>query len=430
MPKTVLFFDHTAALGGGEVALLQLVQHLDRSRYRPLVVLASDGPLRAELLRAGVETHVIPLAPNVVHTRKDSLGGASLLRLGAIAQTLSYIRRLARFIRSRRADIVHTNSLKADIIGGISARLARVPVLWHVRDRIADDYLPAATARAFRLLCRVLPDYIIANSAATLETLHLPARNRRRGRGGAHTTGHAPATRKGCVVHDGVIDGVKREEQTAEAQIADQHIEANSLCIGIVGRISPWKGQHVFIKAAAAVRTQFPDARFQIIGSALFGEEAYEQEIRALAASLGLDGCLQWTGFVSNVMDFVRELDVLVHASTSGEPFGLVVVEGMVAGKPVVATNGGGVPEIVLHGVTGLLVPMGDASAMAAAIMHLLAHPEMARAMGQAGRERFEKHFTIEHTARKVQAVYEEMEEMGKRKRGLRQAAGYRNYML
>jgi glycosyltransferase involved in cell wall biosynthesis len=175
-----------------------------------------------------------------------------------------------------------------------------------------------------------------------------------------------------------------------------------------VGRISPWKGQHIFVDAAAEILRQYPDTRFQIIGSAMFGEEKYESQIRDQVTSLGLSSKIELTGFCDDVFSLINKLDVLVHASTMGEPFGQVVVEGMVAGKPVVATSGGGILEIVLDGQTGYLVPMGDASAMAAAVCKLLADPVGASEMGLRGRARVLQHFTIDITAQKVQSIYAE----------------------
>src|SRR5262249_9015542 len=156
----------TASMSGGEIALLHLLQALDRSRYVPLVVLGEEGPLVERLNALGMETLVLPLDKRVAQTKKDSLTSSALLRFGALWRSMGYSLRLARLMRTRKVDLVHTNSLKADILGGIAARLARVPVIWHVRDRIADDYLPALAARGFRLLCRLLPHYIIANSQA------------------------------------------------------------------------------------------------------------------------------------------------------------------------------------------------------------------------------------------------------------------------
>jgi glycosyltransferase involved in cell wall biosynthesis len=387
---TILFFDHTAMMSGGEIALLHLVRHLDRERFEPVVVLSSSGPLVEELQAADVETHVLPLAPSVVEARKDHLNRSALTRGRDMARLVVYSLRLAAFMRRRKIHLLHTNSLKADIIGGFAGRLARVPVLWHVRDRIADDYLPPKVARLFRWLSHRLPQGVIANSRATLSTLRLPGRRL------AH----------GCAVHDGIpIEDLPVEEKRGVAP----ECSSRETRVGIIGRISPWKGQHIFLEAAAAVLKEFPGTRFQIIGSALFGEEDYERTLRAQEQALGLSGSVEWLGFRTDVPALIRDLDILVHASTVGEPFGQVVVEGMAAGKPVVATHGGGIPEIVEDGVSGVLVPMNDAPAMAAAISGLLREPARARALGIAGRERVRSHFTIERTARQVEQVYDAM---------------------
>jgi glycosyltransferase involved in cell wall biosynthesis len=389
----VLLFDHTAMLGGGEIALLNLVRHLNPDTVKPIVVLGADGPL-VERLRPDIETHVLPLAARVGKTKKDALGIATLFRVREIFDVLAYVVRLARFIRQHQVQLVHANSLKADILGGIAGRLSFCPVIWHVRDRIDDDYLPKPVVRMFRLLCRVIPSYVIANSAATFRTLGLretpftdfdPARG--------------PGHHRFAVVHDGTYP----RSSTPEA--ADQPMSR----IGLIGRISPWKGQDVFLKAAARVTKTFPNVKFVIIGAALFSEHEFEQKVRRLPSELGIDGVVEFTGFRDDIERAIDELDVVVHASTTGEPFGQVIIEGMAAGKPVVATNGGGVPEIVEDGATGLLVPMGDVQAMAEAVCRLLRDPTRAREMGRRARERVKSHFTLELTAQRVEAVYREM---------------------
>jgi glycosyltransferase involved in cell wall biosynthesis len=403
--KTVLFFDHTAKMGGGEISLFHLVQRFNQERYFPVVVLGAEGELNRKLKECGIETHVLPLSENVANTRKDSLGRSSLLQFGAALRIIRYAFRLARFIRKRKIDFIHTNSLKADIIGGIAARLARVPVIWHVRDRIEDDYLPRSATRAFRYLCRTVPNFIIVNSEATLKTLRLPNPN---GVGASRIKSfilRSSVVYNG-VVHDGVpADSIEEFGGKCGTEAAPRPSEQQR--VGLVGRISPWKGQHVFIRAASEVRQVFPECHFLIIGSAMFGEEDYEREIKELASSLNLDDCLEFTGFRTDVPELVQSLDVLVHASTTGEPFGQVIAEGMAACKPVVATMGGAVPEIVQDGVTGLLVPMGDAHSMAEAIIKLLSDPELAQQMGAAGRQRVEEHFTMEHVVQRVEAIYD-----------------------
>jgi glycosyltransferase involved in cell wall biosynthesis len=389
----VLLFDHTAALGGGEIALANLVRHLDLKKVRPIVVLASDGPL-VERLSAIADTYVLPLSPRVVTHKKDKLGIATLFRVRDALSVLIYVGRLARFIRAHKIDVVHTNSLKADIIGGAAARLALRPVVWHVRDRIEEDYLPKMVVRGFRVLSHVIPSYVIANSAATLRTLHL-----RRGARGTSIPSGIELNGRAAVVHDGTGPALPEEKVSPRSGFR----------IGLVGRISPWKGQHIFIQAAALVNQSFPRARFFIIGAALFGEDQYDKEVRQLPGQLGVKDNVEFTGFRSDIKHAIAELDLLVHASTKGEPFGQVIIEGMAAGKPVVATNGGGVPEIVEDGQTGILVPMGDAGAMADAICQMLSDPARAKAMGIRARQRVADHFTLEQTARRVEAVYAEI---------------------
>ena len=380
-PIRILFVDHTAKMSGGEIALLNLVRHLDRGRCEPIVLLYSDGPLRAELAAAGVEVHVAPLDAAVVDTRKDSLGRGGLGTLAVAVRSAMAAVRQAGLIRRLRVDVVHTNSLKSDVIGGLSARLAGVPVVWHVRDRIAADYLPRAAVVAFRWLCRAVPRGVIANSGSTMQTLHLPA-----------------GRRWARVIHDGTPVG----PVTAV-------VPGGPPVVGLVGRITRWKGQHVFLDAAERVRAAFPDARFRIVGSVMFDERAYEAELHAQVARLGLGSAVEFTGFRADVGAAMADLAVLVHASVTAEPFGQVVIEAMALGRPVVATAGGGVLEIVDDGVTGLLVPMGDAAAMAAAIGRLLGDPGRAERMGAAGERRVRERFSIERTARAVEQYHAEL---------------------
>ena len=209
-----------------------------------------------------------------------------------------YIRQLARFLRRQRIEIVHTNSLKADVIGGLAGRLAHIPVIWHVRDRIEDDYLPGPVVHVFRILCRIVPQYVVANSAATLATVHLSA------------------ARPGAVIPSGVEIP---EDFQKDLQRTDAKIETMPGVVPgrpdafpghwLVGRLSRWKGQHIFLQAAAQVQARHPHARFHLIGGALFGEAAYEQELHTLVTTYGLEKSVKFWGFRSNVADLIGGLD-------------------------------------------------------------------------------------------------------------------------
>jgi glycosyltransferase involved in cell wall biosynthesis len=381
-------------MGGGEIALINLVRHLDRRRVTPIVLLFADGPL-AERLRGHVETHLIPLADSVAQAKKDGLGWNSLLKAKSAWLIMLQIWKVSRFAQRHEVDLIHTNSLKADIIGGLAARLAGIPLIWHVRDRIDFDYLPGSVVRLFRFLCRTLPNFVIANSASTLATLELEGRNR----GAAIASGVETSTMI-RVVHDGCrVEPNQNERSNLLSPVR----------VGLIGRISPWKGQDIFIEAAARLHRRHPRVRFEIIGAPLFSERNFEAQLHELCDSLNLKDVVEFAGFVEDIPARIAQLDIVVHASKTGEPFGQVIIEGMAAEKPVVATNGGGVPEIVEHCVTGLLVPMGDAQSMADAIEYLLKNPQEAAAMGVRGRQRVQEKFTIQKTARMVENVYREV---------------------
>jgi glycosyltransferase involved in cell wall biosynthesis len=381
-----MFLDHVASLGGAEVALFNLIRHFDFNIIQPIVVVGEEG-LLAERLRSIVEVHVLPMSAEVRTARKDNLGAKSLFLGSAIFAAIRYVRRLIRFIRSHNIDLVHTNSLKSDILGACAARLTAKPVIWHVRDRITPDYLPSGVATTFRMLSRWLPNMIIADSKAVAATLS-----------------EVP-TKRIHIVHE----GTPHEEFERHSQTSSVRVHNGNPVIGLVGRISPWKGQDIFVRAAAIVRHKHPEARFRIIGSALFGESTFEQKLQVLVEELDVAPIVEFAGFRNDIHVAIAELDILVHASTRPEPFGQVIIEGMAAGKPVVATNAGGVPEIIEDGVTGYLVPMSDAESMARVINELLDDPQAAFATSVRGQRHVAMNFSITKTVDGVVTAYRQL---------------------
>ena len=371
--KRILFVDHTAVMGGGEIAMLHLARHLDR--YEPMVALLSDGPLAGELTGAGVRTFLIQAGGGLVHARRDSLSLGT-----ALGSAIPTVLRIAKLIEVVDVDLVHCNSLKADLLGGAAGRLTGRPVIWHIRDRIAADYLPGAVAKFIRAMANVIPTHVVANSQATLQTLNLFDQH------------------SSSVIYSGLdLDPYLRSAPKQHGPIR----------IGIVGRLSPWKGQHVFLQAAALLRGEFPSAVFQIVGAPLFSETDYEKSLREQARSLGIESVTEFTGHRADVPDLLAGMDVVVHASTTAEPFGQVAVLAMAAARPRVATAGGGILESVVDGKTGLLVPMGDAGAMAAAIRRVLTEPGLAEELSCGGRKRAMDLFTIQRTARQMMELYD-----------------------
>jgi len=376
----VVFINHVARLSGGEIALTRLLPALAPT-VDVHVILAEDGPLVPRLRRLGIAVEVLAMDPVLRDTSRTAVTPtwSSLRQAG---HTLRYVVRLRRRIRLLRPDLVHTNSLKAAIYGGVAGRAAGVPVVWHLRDRIAPDYLPQAAVGLVRGLARVLPSAVITNSRATQQTL--------------------PPMRRGAVVHNAVVpDSAPHPPRRVSGPVF------GPLMFGVVGRLAPWKGQHVFLDAFARAFPHGPH-RARLVGSAMFGEDDYEGRLREQIGALELEDRVELVGFCEDVEAEYALLHVLVHCSVLPEPFGQVVVEGMAAGLAVIAAAAGGPLEIVDPEVDGLLVAPGDVAALAAAMRRLDAHRDLLDRLGQHAAESARR-FSPAATADGVLAVYRDL---------------------
>jgi glycosyltransferase involved in cell wall biosynthesis len=190
----------------------------------------------------------------------------------------------------------------------------------------------------------------------------------------------------------------------------DSPDQTNRVRICMCSVLLPWKGHEVLLAAVARVAARV-SAPFHLIvaGAAPDRGSDYPASLRRLAANLGIDHLVTFAGHVKDVYALLSQTDVAVHASVSPEPFGRVVAEAMICGLPVVATNGGGPAEIIADGETGLLVPMGDAEAMADALQRLIASPDLRREMGSRAREYALAEFDPKRSANRVMAIYEQM---------------------
>lgn len=356
----VVYLDHSSALSGAELALLRLLPHVPG--VDPLVILAEDGPLAPRLREAGVAVEVLPLAPRTNAVRRAALDGRRLPWRAAL-DVGRYVLALRSRLRELRPDLVHTNSNKSHVYGGLAARLAGVPHVWHARDRVAEEFMPSLAVRTMQLGARWLPAAVIANSEATLATL--PGAPRPPG--------------GGEMLRDPVLP-----EQYPQVTAA----ERDPLVVGLVGRLTPWKGQDLFLRAFARAFGDAPGVRARIVGSAMFGEEEYAASLPVLVAELGLSDRVDLVGFVEDVPGVLVGLDVLAHTSVIPEPFGQVVVEGMAAGLPVVASGEGGPAEVITDGVDGLLFTPRDEVSLAAALARAVGDVGLRARLGAAARER------------------------------------------
>jgi glycosyltransferase involved in cell wall biosynthesis len=374
--KQVIYVDHVPFLSGAELALCALLDRLDRSRWEPTVILGAAGPLEERLRRDGVAVEVLPMPATLLGRRP--LQRAAFLNPLRDASGMAYVARLAGRLRGR-ADLVHANSLRACILAGAAAALAGLPNIWQIHSVVAPPMIPPQAARILRFLARHLPRHVIFNSLAAAACFDLPSD-------------------RVSVVPPGV---------DSRLFVPADHPPRRVTRVGMIARLAPLKGQHVFVEAAQRLADTHPHLEFVIAGSALFGEDEYARSVRQQAAAGPHADRIRFLGFVDDVPGLMRDLDVVVHASTLPEAFGQVIVEAMLAGRPVVATAIGGPSEIIEDGVTGRLVPPADAMALAAAIADLEWHRDTAAAMARRARALALDRFDVGRTTLAVEAVYE-----------------------
>ena len=354
MSSSILFVDHASDVGGAELSLFDTAMHWDSPLH---VALLQNGPF-ADLLRANaVPATVIKAGAAVLEVRRGG-GWRQGLRAAAGIPALAF--HLAKLAKDY--DVLYANTQKSLIVGGPTAWLAGKPLVWHLHDILSPEHFSAMNRRLPVTVANRFCSRVIANSAATADAFI-------REGGNARLVG---------IVPNGISSApFSRDNKDDIAALRRElGLEGKKLA-GMFGRLAAWKGQHVFIRAVAGV----PDLHAVIVGGALFGEEAYEADLKRLCAELGVAGRVHFLGFRRDIPRLMRMMDLIVHASTAPEPFGRVLVEAMLAGTPLIASKAGGALEIVQDRVSGRLVTPDNAAELQGAMAETLASPAAASAM-------------------------------------------------
>lgn len=382
--RRILFVEGNidGTIGGSYFSLLFLASGLDRRRFEPIVVFAADNPLRARFDEQQIRTVIQPPPQPVLSER---------WRGSLVSRAVNFVHgwliepmRLARLLKQERIALVHlNNSITRNHPWMIAARLAGVPCITHERG-INTEFKPRDRWLGRRL------DAVICISAAVRENFV------------ARHLGSLPLS----IIHNGLDPRQMRVTRSPGEIRAELDVPEQTRLIGIVGNIRPWKGQEVVIRALATLRDEFPDVTCLLIGDIARGEESYRAEIEHLVAQLGLAGRVLLTGFRADVANYVNALEIQIHASTAPEPFGRVLLEAMALSKPLIASGGGAVPEIVVDGTTGLLFEPGNPDALGRCLRKLLQDRKLAAQLGSQGRRRLEDEFSIDHNIELTQHLY------------------------
>jgi len=373
MTTRILYVDHADLMGGAEQSLLRLMAGLDHAQFTPILACNPDTPICAAARGQGITTRLVDLGQlrgqrypvRLMRTWRRGIAG------------------LLKVIRQHDIQLVHSNVMRASLYAAPAARLAGMPLIWHVRD-IHEE------RRYVRWMGRMAARIIVI-SQAVAEPLPAQAQHKIRS------------------VPDGLdISRYGPDAASRHAFRSEFDIGADDLVVGHISWLSPWKQPDLFLKMAQAVAGLVPKSRFVIVGEAAHPShrEFVDNLKREAHVTLG-ERCI-FTGAQSPIQRALAGFDLLVHTSRA-EPLGLVIVEAMASGLPVAAFADGGVPGIIVDGMTGRLTPPGDMPALVNAVSDLLQHPEKRAAMGAAGRQRAGAEFSVARMVRRTEAVYDEL---------------------
>ncbi len=396
---SILFLSPTGQVGGAEAALHEMIAGLRDAHpsWSLDVVLGSDGPLAEKLKALGARVDVLPFPPAVARLGDWSVDGvgtliALLARCAvAVVPTFLYFRRLRTLLRSRAPAVIHTNGLKMHLLGAWAAPKA-TPVIWHFHDFAAGRRLASRLLRRSAGRCAA----VIANSRSVAEDAKYVCGN---------ATSVYPVWNAVDLVRFAPTGS--RVDLDALAQLPPP--TSDVVRVGLVATFARWKGHGTFLEALSLVPASLP-VRGYVIGGPVYetiGSQVALRELRERANSLGLESRVGFTGFIADSAPAIRSLDIVVHASTDPEPFGLVIAEAMACGKAVVASRGGGAIELTQASADSMTHVPGDACGLAERIQELASDPALRDRIGASGRETAERCFTRSRMARELTPIYQ-----------------------
>jgi glycosyltransferase involved in cell wall biosynthesis len=389
----VLYVENSAGvMGGSLMSLLQTVRAMvsdnallpDHRRIEPCFFFLYPNLLLDEFRSLGPVVVERPDyerygAPFLLPRALDGLLGRVpyTLRRG-LGEILPLALRVARVVRGFDADLVHANCrLGSNEYAVLGARLARRPVVVHERLMYRVPRLTRAVAPA--------ADAVVAISRAVAD----------------HLTHQRVPVRRLMTIPNGL------DAAALGRFIGPPRPEGAPLRVGMVGRITPWKGQHLFVEAARQLAARGANIEFHLAGDAPPRDLPYLQTVRETVLDAGLEDRVFFHGNVKKIYEFMAGMDVLAHCSVDPEPFGRVILEAMALGRPCIATRGGAAEEICTDGVDGLLVEPNRPDQLAAAILRLASDPAGAAALGARARRTVETRFALQTTARRFREIYE-----------------------
>lgn len=382
----IVLVDESSKMAGVEFSTLYLAQHIDLTRFRVVVVCPEEGDLPARCRASGIPVEILP-APKFMTTSIEisrrnipnplswGVNGAKLIGLA---------RRHAALYRRLGASLICTKGVFGHLYGTLAGRLAGVPVVIHMQDLLANrGYI-----RFFGNVAK-LSAHVIGDGSPIRDQL-------------------APFV--GADKVNVIYNGVDLDQFSASVEgqpvRAEWNVQPEEILIGNVARLTSWKGQDVLVRAFAQLAPDYPRAKLVLVGSPVFHGEAFEAELRRMVTASGLDGQVIFAGFRWDLPQVLAALDIFAYPSVKKDTSPLSVVSAMASGKPILSSDVGGVAELFTPDVDGIITPVSDVNALAAALRRLLDDADLRASLGRAARQKAERTLSLPAYARACEAVF------------------------
>ncbi|MEA5617171.1 glycosyltransferase family 4 protein [Cronbergia sp. UHCC 0137] len=343
----ILFLDQSGKPGGAELCLIDIAKPY---REKALVGLFADGSFKTLLQQHSIPVEV--LGTQAIKVSKDSSLFQALFSLG---QLVPLIKKVIQ--RAQEYDLIYANTQKALVIGAIASFFARRPLVYHLHDILSKEHFSQTNLNVAITLANRFASLVIANSQAS-KTAFIQA-------GGK--SGIVKVVYNGFTPQTYQIPETEIQKTRTELGLESKFI------IGHFSRLAPWKGQHILISALTNCP---PETTVILVGDALFGEQDYIQQLHQQVKELKLENRVKFLGFRSDIPQLMAACNLVAHTSIAPEPFGRVIVEAMLSGRPVVAAKAGGAVELVEQGINGFLVTPANPQELAQVITACIQEPE------------------------------------------------------
>jgi glycosyltransferase involved in cell wall biosynthesis len=379
----ILFYNHTGQVSGAERVLLMILSQLDRARFGSFVVCPEQGPLQEMVkdLGAAVET-VAGL---------DARFTWSLDALVRYCKSFfGVIRQLRRRVVDARPDLVHANSIRSGLVATAATIGLGTPVVWHLHDLLPRHPLSSAIRTFAALSSRTR---MIAVSEAVRKNF-------------CGRFSRVLPDRVSVILNSIDLDGFQLDETARRSICTELRYRKSDFAIGIVGQLTPRKGQLELLRTFSQALKKVPNAVLLIVGAPLFNSDhEYLELLKQTSAELGITKNVRLLGARDDISTIMQGLDLLV-VNSAAEPFGLVILEAMACGTPVLATAVDGIPEIIRHQENGWLVAARDERALLEALVHLQQRLLLRERLAEQARPEVAKRFSVERYMTDLQNFY------------------------